>query len=502
MNKTLLIIVCDFLLISLLSLARFETDEPPPTPDPAPTAGVTAEEDLNELLKSALEEERLDRERLARQLAQTQEALETQEQLLAQGAQGLRHIHENLRRREQDLKQLEQERAALREQFIASRVSADALQKKLSSTESEAQLSRERLQAMQAELRAREAELQAELRNREDALQAELRQREAEAERLRRQMAELDNTRQAAERERHQLATQLEVTETEKRLAQEQVQLMRSEVQVVREEKARIEQQTVQLAEGVSALAQKSGELTEEIRQNRPMAANAIFSDFVANRVQSDFLAIRSGRFGREIVREKETKTVLVTDGSNIYAIFHVQDTPLALADPGTDWTWLTGNVRRKGAVVPVRQVSFLNLDPRVLLVPVTTLEAQELGSKIYRVSKEPFKFQEAVLVGANEGYYGEAKFQIDPELPQYVRMERSAFRALFGRFAPTRGDLVFSKTGELLGIMVNHEYCLLINGFPSERTINTGNDITKQQTGQTLAALRWRLDRLPSKVH
>ena len=82
--------------------------------------------------------------------------------------------------------------------------------------------------------------------------------------------------------------------------------------------------------------------------------------------------------------------------------------------------------------------------------MPVSADEAERLGATIYRISSSPFKFQDAVLVGAGEGYYGECRFEIDLSTPEYVKLDRSVLRGLFGKFNPSRGDLVFSKTGEL----------------------------------------------------
>jgi len=93
--------------------------------------------------------------------------------------------------------------------------------------------------------------------------------------------------------------------------------------------------------------------------------------------------------------------------------------------------------------------------------MPVTQAEAGQLGGKVYRISSDPYKFQDAVLIGADEGYYGECDFQIDLSTPSYLKLDRNLLKGLFGKFNPSRGDLVFSRTGELLGIMVNNIYCL-----------------------------------------
>ena len=293
--------------------------------------------------------------------------------------------------------------------------------------------------------------------------------------------------------EKQKLSVQLQVAEVEKRSATEQAARMQEQVKVEREEKAK-------LAEGVKALATKSSELTQEIRENRPLAPNTIFSDFVTNRVQTGFNAVRAGLFG-DATKKKETETVLVSDGTNIFALCHVQDTPLTLWNPGTEWATLTGTLARNSASFPIRSLSFHAEDPRVVLMPVTAAEARALGCRVYRISPDPFKFQDAVLVGAREGYYGECKFQIDLTAPKYVKMDRNSFKGLFGKFNPSRGDLVFSKTGELLGIMANSTYCLMIQNFNAGATFRFGNDVRDQHTAEVLSGLFARLFEMPFKL-
>src|SRR5205814_455896 len=160
-----------------------------------------------------------------------------------------------------------------------------------------------------------------------------------------------------------------------------------------------------------------------------------------------------------EATKRKETDTVLVSDGTNTFALCHVQETPLTFWVPGIDWESLTGTLARDAAVVPVKTVAFSVVDPRVVLIPVTPAQVRQLGCKVYYVYSDTFKYQDAVLVGPKEGYYGECKFQIDLSTPEYVKMDHNSWKGLFGKFNPSRGDLVLSKTGELLGVMANGTY-------------------------------------------
>ena len=199
--------------------------------------------------------------------------------------------------------------------------------------------------------------------------------------------------------------------------------------------------------------------------------------------------------------KRTETQTVLVTDGTNTVALCHVQDTPLSFGYPGTEWEGLTGTLGRNTATVPIRSLSFYQLDPRLVFIPVTPTEARELGGKVYRAVSDPYKFQDAVLVGAQEGYYGECTFQIDLTAPLYVKMDRNSLKGLFGKFNPSRGDLVFSRTGELLGVMANSTYCMMIKNFNPTATFQFDQDVRNQQTGETLARLYSLISKLPYKL-
>jgi hypothetical protein len=291
------------------------------------------------------------------------------------------------------------------------------------------------------------------------------------------------------------------LADLERRHATEEAAQAQQQVQFEREEKVRLEQQATKLAEGVKSLASKSGELAQEIRENRPLASNTIFNDFVTNAVDVQFSATRPGFFGGETTKARDTKTVLVTDGTNTFAMCHVQDTPLAFAVPAIDWDGLTGMMQHDGDQVTLQSLSFSRPDPRVVLMSINRPDAARLGAKVYRLSADPFKFQDAVLVGAQEGYYGECKFQIDVRTPDYVKLDRSLLKGLFGAFNPSRGDLVFSRTGELLGIMANDTYCMVIRKFDSSATFQLGQSMRSQYLPDTLARFYVSIQRLPPEL-
>jgi hypothetical protein len=492
MNRSILIVICDFLLVSLLAFSTVDINKatsegvPRQVKTTIATNQPDSRQDLAAVMRLALEEERKGRDLLLRDLAKAREAASQQQALLSerekqvqtfrqelqQKEQQVQTFRQDLQQKDQQTTQLAQQQTNLLQQFVAAQTNIQTLSQQLQSSSTEALISKEKLAAMQAELR-RQAE---------------------QAAALQRQLGNLAHSNQLVLTEKQRLAGQLQVAEAEKRLATEQATRMQEEVKVERAEKAK-------LAEGVKALASKSDQLAQEIQQNRPLAPNTIFSEFVTNRVQAAFLASRSGLFGMEANKRTDTQTVLVTDGTNTVALCHVQDTPLTFGYPGMEWAGLTGTLGRNTALIPIRSLSFYQLDPRVVFIPVTPAEARQLGGKVYRASSDPYKFQDAVLVGAQEGYYGECTFQIDLTTPLYVKMDRNSIKGLFGKFNPSRGDLVFSRTGELLGVMANSTYCMMIKNFNATATFQFAPDVRSQETGATLARLYSLITGLPSKL-
>lgn len=465
MNRSILIVICDFLLLSLLT---FSTDlskvagegasesAPPAAKLDAATNQPDSGRDLAAVMKLALDDEQQRRELLLRELEKTRASADEREKQLQSVAQRLQAT--------------EQQRTDLQQQFTAAQTNLASLSQQVRASATDASISKEKLAA----------------------LEAELKQRAAEAAALQQQLTSLSQSNQAVLSEKQQLATKLQVAEVEKRHATEQVVAMQEQVQVERAEKAR-------LADSVKSLATNSTQLVQEIRENRPLTPNTIFDEFNANRVRASFAAFRSGLFDTN--KRKETTTILVSDGTNTFAVCHVEDTPLTFWTPGAQWESLTGSLTRANGSAPIHSLSFHLQDPRIVFMPLDQTEARQLSGKAYHLATTPFKFQDAVLVGANEGYYGECKFEIDLNLPAYLKLDRNLVKGLFGKFNPTRGDLVFSKTGELLGIMANGTYCLLLKNFDAAATFEFGPDVRAQKTGETLAIFYSIIQQMPLKL-
>lgn len=470
MNRSILIVICDFLLVSLLAFSTVdinkvaeEGSKPLDRFEISTNQADASGKDLAAVMRLALDDERRDRDRLMGELARAKTSVSANEEQI-------RTFQKELQSSQQNYVRLTREQNALQGQYGNAQTNIQALTRQLQTVSSEASSSRDRAAAIEEELRK----------------QVE------QAAGLQKQIAQLQQSNQTAAVEKQQLATALQVAQTEKKYATAEVAKMEEQVKAERQEKAK-------LAENVKVLASRSTQLAEEIRENRPLAPNTIFQDFVTNRVAARFDAFRAGLIDTN--RRRNTDTVLVTEGTNIFALCHAHDTPFNLSDQAADWDRLTGNLSRNSVELPIQSVGFYFEDPRIVLIPVNQADARKLGSKVYRLSSDPFKFQDAVLVGASQGYYGECGFQIDLSTPEYVKLDRSVLRGLFGQFNPSRGDLVFSKNGELLGIMANNTYCLKLRDFSAIASLRFGQDVSAQRTGNTITRLYAFIEQKPSKL-
>jgi hypothetical protein len=459
MNKTLLLFIVDFLFLNLIALTRWENAEParprqPPVPELAANA-ATKDQDLVETMRQSLADEQSARDQLARKLADADSRLSAREQGLAAA---------------------EAEKARLAATLSDTQNSADNLGRQLATAAEEATLTKDQLAQ----------------------LQRDLEEKTAEAERQRQAVESLSKQQAEARKQIEGLTLAVVVAEADRQNLEHKARDLETQVQTERAERAQVEQSATRLAQGVGQLAQNSGELTKEIRDNRPVSANVLFDDFMRHRITASFSATRQGLFGPAL-RDKRIATVFTTDGERVFALLHVEDTIFSFEAPGDDWAQVNVTFDRPPALrTPATSIDFLALDPRVVVVPVTADQVASLGAKVYPIARDPFRFPEAVLISATGSGYGTVGFKLDPDHPGYVQVDNRLFKRIFGDFAPSRGDLVFSQTGELLGIMVNSDYCALIGNFAPASVITTGKDTASQQTGRLIDALSARVHAMP----
>lgn len=494
MNRSLLLIICDFLLLSLLALAKFDEPEAKQQAEVAREVrqDTLADQDLIEVLRMSLESERDDREMILddleetrRELTERERALQERETKLAETQQRARELESQRAEIAEEAARLDEERQQFAKQFDQAQnrlaeAEADrvALARDLGELKEDSATSREKLRLLQEQMAQKEQALAA---------------AEKDKERLAEEM-------QAAEQAKQQLSTRLEVAQAESRVLEESLQTARADVEVTRQEKQQAIEQAEKLAEGVTVLAESTDRISEEVKRANPLSLNTIYERYRNNRVTVRF-DTREDQLIGTTRRTYEIETSLIAVGDRTFAVLYAADTPFNLSDGGrsllaADARIVIGNKRFRFG-----KLYFVAADPRLLVIAMPTSRVTENGIEPFQLAADPLRFPEAVLIDSGNGGYGEIPFKLDPNDKAYLEMQTDLFNRLFGDFSPGRGDSVFSKTGDWIGLMVTGDTSVIVDKFSVDASVSLGDKFNADETRDVLARKRAVLAQLPGSV-
>ena len=469
MNRSILLVISDFLILSLLALARFDapvTQDATPASETEARPGASLESELIDILKASLESEKEQQAALASELKTVQENVEAKDQDIVQREQTL----------EQTLRTLEEER--LRASELASQ--RDMLMKEQGQLASDLL----RLREQNAVERERLRQAQFQIDEKEKAL-SESRQN----------LSQVAEEKAAIEKEKQQVLTELRVVETQRTLIEQQLKNTQIEIEIERQQREAAQRRTDELSEGVRILAGTSVEIKDEIRQLQPQTPNALFTEFKRNRVEIKFNTEYPGVFQNR-QRTSTTKTILISDGRQTYAIFHAKGTPFDLNEITPKYLRMNVEIILGETVFSAQEIGFLNIDPRLLVIAIPEAYTPHIETAVYPIVIEPFRFPDAVIIAGNENYFGESSFRVHPQYSRALQMDQRVLSRLFGEFSPSTGDLVIAKTGEFMGIMVNQDYAGLVDHISITDRIPVGDSFDTGLMTNTLNSLAAKIMR------
>ncbi|HKK19256.1 MAG TPA: hypothetical protein VJ952_11300 [Opitutales bacterium] len=522
MNKTLMLVICDFLLLSMLALARFDPPEDKKEPGlDATAASASAEAELIELLEESLQAEQGSRENLSSDLQETRETLQEKARALEEREAALAETLANLERTsaeaealakakaeaEETKAELAAEREKLAQRFEATR---EELQKaseervELASTlgtvKEARSVSEERLKQTEKELRDREAQLA--------RREAELKAAQKERERMAAEQAELNKALEVAQTERRLLSENLTKEQMEKAQAFARAERLGENVAVLGEGVNQLGQGVNQLGQGVdqigqnvSKVAQSSEEIQKEMEAARPRTMSEIFTRFQENRATIRFTSQEQGLFGGTVERSYDSRSILVKgpDG-NYYLVTHSNNSPF---DPSkasrVESAALEVSIGSEN--LQLNQIGFLAADPRLIFIPLPKIVAENSGLESFPLALQPERWEEAVLVKNDEINFGRTEFRRLTSSARFLKMERPALGELFADFAASRGDLAFTKNSQFIGILTDTRHAVVIDDFVASAVLDLGNRFDPVAARDTIDKLQDRVRQLPSEV-
>lgn len=516
MNKTLMLVICDFLLLSMLALARFDPPEEAATATLDATASsATAEAELIELLEESLQSELSSRQNLTEDLTETRESLQQKARALAEREAALEATRTDLAASTAQAEelarskaQIEAEQAALAAEKARLEAESTQLAARFDRTRTELEASKSQqveLVSTLGQLKAQSSVTQEKLNQTEEELIAReiaLAEREAAL-----KAAEADKAALQAERET--LNRQLEVAQAERRLLEQNLTQEQTEKQQLQEEKEqafaradRLTENVSELGQGVSTLTQASEDIKKEIEAARPQTMSEIFTRFQNHRASLRFTATERGLFGAESIKTYESKSILIRDESGAtYLVTHSANSPFAFGKNANNLLAASLEVSLANRRFPVSQIGFLSADPRILFVPLPQSLVDASGLETFPLALQPERWEEAVLVKNDESNFGRTGFRRLTESERFLKMDRPALGQLFADFASSRGDLAFTKNSQFIGLLTDTEHAVVINDFLASAITRLGKGFDPEQNAATLDRLRDRLQQLPQKV-
>ncbi len=530
MNKTLMLVICDFLLLSMLALARFDPPEAAPEPTlAANAASASAEAELIKLLEESLQSELSSRENLTEDLTSTRQSLQDQARQLAEREAALAAAQSDLTATSERAESLASSKAELEAQQAALAAEKARL-------EAERAELAERFDRTRGELEAAKSE-QVEMANtlgqlREASSVSRERLTQSEGERLKREeeLAEREAALKAAEEERARIAAeaealsrQLDIALSERRMLEENLSREQAEkLNLQREKEAafaradrltdgvselgrgvtRLGQGVTQLGEGVSNLSQTSQAIQEEMEAARPQTMSEIFTRFQNNRASLRFSAQERTFLGGQTERSYESSSIVVEDPSGAhFLVTHTANSPFAFAKNAEGLLAAELTVTLAERRFPVRQIGFLSTDPRILFVPLPERIVAASGLETFPLARQPERWEEAVLVKNDASNFGRTGFRRLTESERFLRMDRPALGQLFAEFASSQGDFAFSKNSRFIGLLTDSQHAVVINDFLASAVLDLGEDFDAGESLNTIERLRERARQLPAPV-
>lgn len=519
MNRSLLLVVCDFLLLSILALARFDVPEDAVIArdgkklvskevverisDGENYDDVVAElEATNETLlenlssdKDDLAKQKLDlEEQIAqrkRELADKEEQIANRDATIAQNETDIQAAKEESEKLELQRQEIEKKREALLQSNAASKKELELLagnladakkrsadlaalkeQKEREAEAAKVQLAATQEKAKAEEQRADEAKaLLLDEKKRSDALVASTAQIDKRIDTISQGLQGVGQDLKVVGEGLAGVGERITTVTNEVSSVRSDVSKVGDEVKGVKETVSDVSQEVAGVGSRVETIQQEVAETAavqkenfKQLSERQTKSLNEIFSKYQENKIKLSFTYTHlSGFLGAEKKENFSMDTIIMVDGSFAYSLVHAKESPFRLDPRPRKLVKVEGQITspKLKSPIPIKEIAFMD-DPRILIVPlyVNPAELKKTSSiELFSSPKNPYLFSEAVVVDAKDGRFGQTDFVRDERDSRYIKVSHTRFAFVTGAFDPGMGDLVFSQKGEMLGILVNRDY-------------------------------------------
>ena len=525
MNRSLLLVVCDFLLLSILALARFDV------PADATIAkdgqkivsqavierisdgenydDVVAElEATNETLLENLSSDKDDlleqKLKLEDQIAQRKKELEDKENQIASRDAVIADNQAEIKKSQAESRELERRREEIekkRETLLQTNAASQKELELLTKNLAEAKRKSEQLAELKAKTEKEATTFRIELAKSIEkvkaeekanaAAQAQLRDEKKRGDALVASNAKIDEKFDSINAGLKGVGQDLKIVGQGLAGVGDKITSVTEEVNSVKQDVSRVGTNVENIQKDVEVSVAEQKENFKKLTDVQTKSLNEIFTRYDENKIKLELTYSHKGGFMGAIRKETfQMDTIIMVDGSFAYSLVHARGSPFRLEPSVRKLIEVTGQISSPKLKKPiqVKEVAFMD-DPRILIVPlyINPSELEKTSEIIvFKAPKNPYLFSEAIVVDANEGRFGQTDFVRDERDSRYIKVKHTNFAFVTGEFDPGKGDLVFSQKGELLGIMVNNDYAFHVKNLGarihsgSRTTLSASFDATK----------------------
>ena len=536
MNRSLLLVVCDFLLLSILALARFDVPKDAVIAQDGQKVvskevverisdgenydDVVAElEATNETLLENLSSDKDDlfeqKLRLEAEIAERQKILELKDQeieskdaVIQGNEQALDLAKNEAEKLEAQRKEIESKREELLQSNAASKKELELLAKNLEQAKKKSEELAELKSEKEREAQAARLELAASV---ERAKAQELAASEARALLMdeKKRSDELLASTAKIDQKIDSLNKGLDGVGQDLKTVGEGLVGVGEKITTVSQDVSSVKAGVSKVEKDVQESAASQKENFRKLNERQTRSVNEIFTRYEQNKVTLELTYTH--KFGiTQSTREDKFSmdTILMVDGNFVYALVHAKDSPFRVEFNPRRLVSVTGQITGSKLKTPleVKEIAFMD-DPRLIIVPLYA-NPQDLvkssGLELFGAPQNPFLFDDAVVVDVKDSRFGQTKCIRDEKDGRYVEVDKRHFAFLTGAFNPGKGDLVFSQKAELLGIMINGDYAFHVKNLGGRieggsRTL-LGDSFDADKTNTLLRDLKKKLSGLNKK--
>ena len=465
MSKSLLIVICDFLLLSLLSIANFDkpdkTNAQKKEADAALQSETFVQTQMLETLKTALDAEQQRHAALSENVQQLSKNAEENVRKAGEREKIIREREEQLEqiKRAKSELEVERERILTRSRELETRVLAadkrnEALQSEIVSAVDRLEKSadeRLRLERQIGEMRRDDADTKSKLR---DVQQELLRNRE-NLERLRVESDKLKLENRAIEAEKVSLATQLQVAATKTQIYAENLKRAQTLIDIEKVEKEKAIEHAQTLSTNVSTLADSQKKLSEDIGNIRGQTASELFANVEKFFVDAVFKYSEGGLLGREHAVLKLRTLPIFTDGK-VRLFFERGSTPVRFMKEVRAPEKLEITVSAGGKIWVADKVASLRSAGSVLMLELPDGFVEKKNALTLAEAKNTYRFADCVVINPEKKYYGQVPFMANFTRKEYAKLDVGLVDSIFNKFSPAASDIAVSRSGDALGVLVS----------------------------------------------